>query len=168
MALTVFLDGNLNGTALSTDENTTPLTGMGGAGNTENMVEIQEMSTGIETAVEGSGRHAVGHHRAVPVTFRTRFGKHGPEWFKGCDQNQEFNGVFKMFRNNITTGEVEPLGEYEVTRGRILSVRFVSPNVLDPDGASQHAYLEISAVYHSLRITSADGTEHVIEWSNRV
>ncbi len=166
MALTIFLDGGFNGTACSTDENTTPIHNMGGTA-VDSMVEIQELSTGIETAVEGSGRHAVGHHRAVPVTFRTRFGKHGPEWFKACDQNQEFNGTFHMFRNNLTSGEVEPLGQFTVARGRILSVRFVSPNVLDPDGASQHAFIEIAAVYHSLTITSADGTEHIIEWQNR-
>lgn len=167
MALSIFLEGTLNGTALSVDENCTPITTMGGT-DVAAMVEIQELNTGIETAVEGSGRHAVGHHRAVPVTFRTRYGKHGPEWFKGCDQNQEFNGTFKMFRNNLTDGTVEPLGEFTVARGRVLSVRFVSPNVLDADGSTQHAYVEISCVYHSLTINSADGTEHIIEWSSRV
>lgn len=167
MALTIFLDGDLNGTKLSVDENVTPMTTMGGQ-DTAAMVEIQELMTGIETAVESSGRHSVGHHRAVPLTFRTRFGKHGPEWFKGCDQNQEFNGVFHMFRNHLQTGNIEPLGQFTVARGRVLSVKFVSPNVLDAEQSTQHAYIEIQAVYHSLTITSADGTEHIIEWQNRV
>lgn len=168
MALSIFLEGDFNGTALSVDENVTPIQSMGGV-DVSAMVEIQELNTGIETAVEGSGRHAVGHHRAVPVTFRTRYGKHGPEWFKGCDQNQEFNGKFHMFRNNLTDGAVEPLGSLRVARGRVLGVRFVSPNVLDPDGATQHAFVEVSLVYHSLEIEAADGPIlHLIEWNARV
>ena len=166
MALSIFLESTLNGNGLEETENSTAITNMGGE-DVAAMIEVQELSLGIEAALEASGRHSVGHHRCLPVTFMCRFGKTSPQFMQGADRNEEFEGTFKLFRNNLQTGEVESLGTVALSRGRIAGVRMVSPNTLDSDGAGFPTHMVIQLMPHTLTVTSADGTEAVIDWTQR-
>lgn len=166
MALSIFLESTLNGNALEETENSTSITNMG-SDDVASMIEVQELSFGLEATMESSGRHAVGHHRCLPVTFMCRFGKTTPQFLQGADRNEEFGGTFKIFRNNLQTGEVESLGTVVLSRSRIMGVRVVSPNTLDSDGAGFPTHLVIQIMPHTIEIESADGTTAVLDFTQR-
>jgi type VI secretion system Hcp family effector len=167
VALEIYLEGTLNGEALAETENATTTAMMGGDDVSE-MVECLSLSTGIETPTQHGGFRRTGRRELKPVeiTFRGT-GKTWPQWLKGCDRNEEFQGTFHLYRTSLTEGNTEKCGTIVLTRGRVLSVRYELPNTLDPETASLPLLTHVSIAYHTMTWTAEDGTEHVVTWNAR-
>lgn len=166
MAEMVYLECSLNGESLTEVENATTTQDMGGDAVGE-MIELTDFQIGMDTPAQQGGFQAALRHQMKPayITFRGT-GKTWPQWFKACDRNEEFEGTFYFYRPALGGGE-EQLGTMTITRGRVISVDFVSPSTVDPEQAGLPPYLRVGIAWHSCEFISTEGTSHIVAWTTR-
>ena len=164
MALEIYFDGT-GSEAFAETENATATPTCAGD-DVSAMVECLSLRTGIETPTQHGGFHQAGRHVCQPVqiTFRGT-GKTWPLWLKACDLNEEINGTFHIYRNNLTEGQTEKCGTIEITRSRVIGVTYDSPSTMDSETAGAPILVHVSIAYHTMLWTAEDGASHQVSWA---
>jgi hypothetical protein len=162
MALPQFMKLKLGGNDVAPEidyDNT--MTTMGGE-NVEDHFQVLEFEAQVSVGVAGSsnlGSQAQAGRRHTPWRIRFLVGKGFPLIFEGLRLTQEVEIDVKLFVEHPTTGQTELLHTATIRRGRIVDLRLVAPNTLNPETSNLPIWAEMMVVGHTIGHVSALGTE---------
>lgn len=128
-------------------------------------IECLYFEDSVRTAREKGSGLATGRRTYEPVRILKRIDMSSPLLAKSLCNNEKVDGVFKFFRPNEETGETEHFFTVSIEKGRLASIKRVSPNVIDPAAGSDPPTEEVSFVFHTITWTyEIDGKEHTDRW----
>jgi hypothetical protein len=133
---------------------------MGSGNNVENHFQVLKFEAEVSVGVAGGtniGSQAQSGRRHSPWLIRFLVGKGYPLIFKGIRRNEEVELEVKMFVEHPTTGATELLHTAKITRGRIVGLKLVAPDVLNPETANHPIFAEMLVVGHTYEHTNAPG-----------
>lgn len=132
----------------------------------ENSIECLSFVDAVRTAREKGSGMASGRRTFEPIVFRKRIDKSSPLLARSLCNNEVISGIFKFFRPSPAgDGTTEQFFTVEIDRGRIASIRRVSPDVIDPASALEPPTEEVSFVFHTITWTYENGgVSHTDTW----
>ncbi len=146
-ALLFFAELTLNGTDLDGD---TTMNQIGGVDVASNHLECFALTW--DNFIPGaSDPRASGRVTYGPIVIRKRLDKASPLLLQGFARNERIEGDFKVF-DTATVGVTRHRFTYQITDGRIISVRHIIPDVLDPATATKPPMEEIMIAFGSLTL----------------
>ena len=162
MAETVHLYLKANGTDIKGESTQTSL-------GREGSIECLFWQSGVLTARESGSGMATGRRQYEPLVIRKRIDKASPLLYKALVENNVIEGVFKFFRPNPNgDGTTEQFYTVEIKKGRVATVKQISPDSFDPALANRPPMEEISFVFHTIKWTYTNGgVEHEDTWDNQ-
>lgn len=133
-------------------------------------IECVEFDVATEAGQQGvhGGSQSTGHRVWRPARFVLRLGKSTPFLFEASRMNKRVDLTLYLFRQAAPRGAIQQHFQYRIQQGRIVSVRIVQPNVLDPATARLDPYVELQVVPNVSEVESVTGgTVSVDNWSQR-
>lgn len=120
------------------------------------------------TAREGGSALATGRRQYQPLVIRKRIDKASPLLAKALCENQEIEATFKFYRpRQVGDGTTENFYNVTIKKGRLASLKQVSPDCLMPAQSSEPPTEEVSFVFHSIEWTFLDGgVQHEDTWDS--
>ena len=148
MAETVHLYLNSNGEKIDGESTQTTL-------DREDSIECLSFVDSVQTAHEKTGRRTTGGRRTYePIVIRKRIDKSSPLLARSLCNNEVVEGSFKFFRPNPAgDGTTEHFFTVEFSKGRLASIKRVSPDTIDPASATEPPTEEVSIVFHNITWT---------------
>ncbi|MEX1366590.1 MAG: type VI secretion system tube protein TssD [Nannocystaceae bacterium] len=133
----------------------------------ENSIECLSFVDSVRTAREKSSGLATGRRTFEPIIFRKRIDKSSPLLARSLCENEVVEGVFKFFRPNPAgDGTTEHFFTVEFGKGRLSSVRRISPDTIDPASATEPPTEEVGIVFHNITWTyEPTGASHYNDWA---
>ena len=133
---------------------------MGSGNNVENCLQVLRFEAGVTVGVAGGsniGSQAQSGRRHAPWNLRVLVGKGFPLLFKAIRRNEEIELELKIFVEHPTTGATELLHTAKITRGRLVGLTLVAPDVLDPQMANHPIYADMLVVGHTYEHSNGPG-----------
>ncbi len=125
--------------------------------------ESTQKSMGRENSIECiQFQHALvlnGDRKAYePIVIRKRIDKSSPLLFRAAAANQECDAVFKFFRPNpIGDGTTEQFYTITLKGVRIIGVRQIVPNCIDPASSNYPPQEDVTFAFRSITWTYTNG-----------
>lgn len=134
-------------------------------------IECVEFEVAMETGKRDvpGGSQSTGHRVWRPARFVLRLGKSTPVLFEGARKNRRVDLTLHLFRQADPRGAIQQHFQYRIEQGRVVSIRIVQPNVLDPATARLDTYVELEVVPGISTVESMTGsTVSEDNWSQNV
>ena len=136
-----------------------------GSEDVAGLFQVLSFEAEVTVGVAGSGStgsQAQSGRRHEPWRIQFLVGKMFPEIFRGATMNNRVDLTLKMFVENHDSGVTELLHTAKLNQGRIVALKLVCPNVLNPETLNLPIYGEMLVVGHTYTHTTAlGGGEHV-------
>ncbi len=162
MAETVHLYLKSNGEDIKGESTQTSL-------DREGTIECLSFVDSVRTAREKGSGMASGRRTFEPLVLRKRIDASSPLLARSLCNNELVEGTFKFFRPSPGgDGTTEQFFTVEFGKGRIASIRRVSPDTIDPASALEPPTEEVSIVFHNITWTyDATGASHYDSWDEQ-
>ncbi len=163
MAQSVHLELTANGTKIDGDSTILSL-------GREATIECISFSDSVRTARDASTGGATGSRTYEPLCIEKRIDKSSPLLAKALCNNEVVEGIFRFYRPSPDgDGTTQQFFTVSITRGRIASIKRVSPSVIDPASANAPPTEVVEFVFGQISWVYEDGgVEHVDDWEQRL
>ena len=135
----------------------------------ENSIECLYFESEVLTAREAGSGNATGRRQYKPLVIRKRIDKSTPLIAKALCKNETIDAVFKFFRPNPAgDGTTEQFYTIEIKKGRIASLKQVSPDSFVPAMSNVPEVEEVGFVFHTIKWAYTNGgAEHEDTWDQQ-